>query len=754
MASWADSIGRGYGVGRTIGDDISRMRYGKAEERVRDKYAALAAEEGKTLQDYLPQMEEELRGAGRGMFGADRRGVIGADRQSLSGGALGRLRDEVMTAGERRAGALMLEDKQEESRMSRAGTLAALGRYDDAQQQQIAGKTIGATTRALGPAGPNGEPGVYDPAKGALGMAQVNAQHGNQAGAERDAAAGQTFRMQQANVFGGQLATMFQNPDQYTNDQIAGMYAALAENVPELLGHTRMQVGDDGKWYIYANGSEQATGSFDPGSGEDQQELLGMLNSFTRDPSKVVSDYQQARLAQITEEKTRRNEIDTDFRKAEIDVAKGLAETAGISGDIASKIIRGSSGSGSGGGGFKLDEVGSEPNTYIVSKGDKVYVAKTNVAPDPTKGELGGTVQWFEADGETPVAATAMSAAERRDATEYVTSIAGELAKGDYALKAQAVKNSLETLRALRADHTGDDYTPPQGGALGRRPRGERNNNTGNIEDRGQFKGMPGYLGSDGRFARFETPEQGQQAHHRQLQRYMRGEGVAKTPRTTVQDIVGLWSPVSDPGNAPGSTDNYARYVAQRLGVDPGAQLSESDIPRLAQAMGEFETGNTQRGVIAADAPAAPKPGNALGVPEAKAPTQLARISPDRVRGDAQSLNAAADDFRAKRDAYERFVRDNGRGKGVIQGSAFTAAKVGGSTRQTYSDPAVQRVHDQLKQQMEEAEQQLVASTDDIRRDTRALRGQTERADMDKRAGALAAKYDPGMSDVFARLPD
>src|SRR5262249_27294022 len=51
--------------------------------------------------------------------------------------------------------------------------------------------------------------------------------------------------------------------------------------------------------------------------------------------------------------------------------------------------------------------------------------------------------------------------------------------------------------------------TAPGGPPNGEMPRGLRNNNPGNIEDGPLAKALPGYKGSDGRFAVFDTPENG-----------------------------------------------------------------------------------------------------------------------------------------------------------------------------------------------------------------------------------------------------
>jgi hypothetical protein len=117
--------------------------------------------------------------------------------------------------------------------------------------------------------------------------------------------------------------------------------------------------------------------------------------------------------------------------------------------------------------------------------------------------------------------------------------------------------------------------------------RGERNNNPGNIEDGPFARALPGYQGSDGRFAIFDSPQAGVAAKHKLLGSYM--ERGLNTPA----QIVGRWAPASENGQ---STTNYTAYVAQRLGIRPDQPISPDMIPRLAEAMGEFETGRRPGG--------------------------------------------------------------------------------------------------------------------------------------------------------------
>lgn len=116
-------------------------------------------------------------------------------------------------------------------------------------------------------------------------------------------------------------------------------------------------------------------------------------------------------------------------------------------------------------------------------------------------------------------------------------------------------------------------------------PRGIRNNNPLNIEAGTFTAGLPGYAGSDGRFARFETPDQGVAAADRLIGTYANKYGL-----NTVSGIVGRWAPTSDGNNV----NAYAANVSKQLGVDPNAPLNMDDPElrrRLIGAMGQHENG-------------------------------------------------------------------------------------------------------------------------------------------------------------------
>ena len=91
-------------------------------------------------------------------------------------------------------------------------------------------------------------------------------------------------------------------------------------------------------------------------------------------------------------------------------------------------------------------------------------------------------------------------------------------------------------------------------------------------------------------FQSFPTVQAGIQAQEQQLHRYLR-RGI-----TTLRDIVETYAPRRSRGgdNSDASVNNYIRYVARRRGINPDAPLRPEDVPSVAAAMREFETGNTR----------------------------------------------------------------------------------------------------------------------------------------------------------------
>lgn len=109
-------------------------------------------------------------------------------------------------------------------------------------------------------------------------------------------------------------------------------------------------------------------------------------------------------------------------------------------------------------------------------------------------------------------------------------------------------------------------------------PRGIRNNNPGNIEDNTKFMGM---VGSDGRFAIYETPFYGIRAIGRQLKLYRDRDGI-----NTIAGIISRWAPDTE-----NDTANYIRFVSERAAVPEFAPLAPSDYPNVIAAMIQLENG-------------------------------------------------------------------------------------------------------------------------------------------------------------------
>lgn len=104
-------------------------------------------------------------------------------------------------------------------------------------------------------------------------------------------------------------------------------------------------------------------------------------------------------------------------------------------------------------------------------------------------------------------------------------------------------------------------------------PRGTRNANPGNIEDGPFARSQPGYAGSDGRFALFDTPEHGEAANGALMQHY--GQQGLNTPLK----IISRYAP---PGE--NDTQAYAERVAQALGVRVNDPINLSD-PQVRQTV-------------------------------------------------------------------------------------------------------------------------------------------------------------------------
>jgi len=728
-----------FGTGQRMGDAWSERRFRAKAQAIRTEFEALAAQEGKNLEDYLPQMETALRSAAES---SQRRGL------SLEQPVLDQWNSDIGRASERRAGALALQGNQAGARDVRAGAQYALGNFDEGQGQQIAGDTIRATSAAMQRDPSTGQM-AYNPAAGAAGISRVGAQYGNADAAAQGQQQAGSFRLQAAQGLAGQLFNLFQSPEVANPDQVVGLYEGLKQYVPEL-GNTELRVGEDGSWNIYANGSKTATGSFNPNDRNDMDEFSSLLTNFSQKPIDTLNTYQQTRIQNIAARRKSDEEFSGKIDDARIKVVTD-AKSQGIPESVATSLFKASTGTGESKG-WQLQEIGDTPGSYLVQKNGKVYRIETNVEPNLETGQPGGKVQVFTADGK-PVPASELNAPEQ-DGLEFTMRAISDLSSINNASQLEWMRGQLGALQSLYNQR----FNIPEGGAGGGGTRGERNNNPGNIEDRGQFRGNPDYLGSDGRFARFRTPEAGRAAMQAQLERYMEGRTTG-TPLTTVADIVGTWSPQTDPTNQAGSTANYVRYVARTLGVDPNAPLSRQDIPRLMDAMAQFESGNTgalptSRGNVVAGAsdapPAQPTRAIAQSAPTAQRPVAASRraLSPEGVRrtaGELREARAAVDTAKANLERFDREISANApKMRRAIPGrlEGFRTEEVPELTN------AQRAVRERLAAELSAAEERRDSLRGAAQRGAAALNQQTRQTKQQAEEQELYSRYG-GAADFF-----
>lgn len=121
--------------------------------------------------------------------------------------------------------------------------------------------------------------------------------------------------------------------------------------------------------------------------------------------------------------------------------------------------------------------------------------------------------------------------------------------------------------------------------------------NPGALKDGAFAKSQAGYTGASGGFATFDTPQAGIAAQENLL----RGSYINKG-FNTIDKIINRYAP-QGPENSGASVTNYKKYVAQKAGIDINAPISAAQIPAVAKAMREFETGNKSGGGAAAAAP-------------------------------------------------------------------------------------------------------------------------------------------------------
>ena len=119
--------------------------------------------------------------------------------------------------------------------------------------------------------------------------------------------------------------------------------------------------------------------------------------------------------------------------------------------------------------------------------------------------------------------------------------------------------------------------------------RGLRNNNPGNIIS-SSIK-WQGEIGSDGRFVKFDTMENGVRALARILKVYQKKYGI-----DTIEGIIKKWAPPVE-----NDTEKYINFVCKNSGIDRKAKLNMQDssqLYRIVDSIIKFENGKSLDGGI------------------------------------------------------------------------------------------------------------------------------------------------------------
>ncbi|MFM9932844.1 phage tail tape measure protein [Achromobacter xylosoxidans] len=142
-------------------------------------------------------------------------------------------------------------------------------------------------------------------------------------------------------------------------------------------------------------------------------------------------------------------------------------------------------------------------------------------------------------------------------------------------LPSTAIKKLMERRKARR-ESSGGEYSSTSGD-----PRGIRNNNPGNLVYVGQTGASKE---ANGRFATFESAQEGLNALAAQLRRY------GQRGLNSIQSIVNTYAPASE-----NNTGAYANYLAQKMGIDTDTQFDVNSDPAalaaLIRGIVEYENG-------------------------------------------------------------------------------------------------------------------------------------------------------------------
>jgi hypothetical protein len=226
-----------------------------------------------------------------------------------------------------------------------------------------------------------------------------------------------------------------------------------------------------------------------------------------------------------------------------------------------------------------------------------------------------------------------------------------------------------------------------------------RYNNPGAVEFKPWMAQYGARLGPNGRYAQFDSPDQGYQVMGRVLDTYRDKHGL-----NTVTGIINRWAPANVDNN---STSSYAASVAKSLGIDPNAPLTPEQRPSLMRAMASYEAGRPAAALPAPMAlgnPPAPAPAAA---PSTGAPPMADPYRPQQRGGflgliDALQSGVSSPLFQSGAAMYSAASQGKDIGTGFLMGgeAAGRAAKSQAEQAQMQREMAAQRQRDQMWAQL------------------------------------------------------
>lgn len=399
-----DIIARGYKAGRAIGDDASSWRFERGARKVEQKYQQLAAQEGVGIETYMPQIEAEVDELYRSS-GARKRGLTGNAGGTMGEDLISSIGNRATTASNRRAYDQASSGAIGDSRRIIADTQGRLGNYDTAISNRMAGEMIDTSSAAVGRGELRGD-GTrgYDAAGAARGISSIHGRYGNAAGAAQADSQAQQFAAQTSSVYAGKIAMLMDNPIANA-DAIRGYFDALKQMVPDFLGNKDIEVDKtNGSIVLYTDGN--ASGSFDPG--DEQQDLIKSLMSYTQDPGSYMSQLRETETANATHARERAEDLEDERTKAlfKLYTDKGMPPESAR--EIQTKLVSATQASAAAGWKFgSPNDDGSRPATF--NNRSYMLLPPTEGGDGPDGLRLASPWRLVDIETNTPVTAGTLS---------------------------------------------------------------------------------------------------------------------------------------------------------------------------------------------------------------------------------------------------------------------------------------------------------------------------------------------------------